>query len=148
MFRQKIDYGIDLGTTNSAISRFDKGKVRVLKSERLQKDTTPSCVHFTKRGQLLVGDAAYSRLAIDPYNTKTEFKRTMGTEVSFFFPNLNRAFSSEELSSEILKALKASVKDEDFSSAVITVPADFDQVQIDATQKAGETSAAALSTRP
>jgi molecular chaperone DnaK len=138
MFRQKIDYGIDLGTTNSAISRFDKGKVRILKSERLQKDTTPSCVHFTKRGQLLVGDAAYSRLAIDPDNTKTEFKRTMGTEASFFFPNLNRAFSSEELSSEILKALKASVKDEDFSSAVITVPADFDQVQIDATQKAGE----------
>jgi len=58
MFRQKIDYGIDLGTTNSALSRFEKGKVRIIKSERLQKDTTPSCIHFTKRNQLLVGDAA------------------------------------------------------------------------------------------
>ncbi len=138
MLKQKIEYGIDLGTTNSAICRFEKGKVRLIKSERLQKDTTPSCIHYTKRGQLLVGDAALSRLAIDPDNTKIEFKRTMGTEVTYFFPNINKAYTSEELSSEILKKLKSYVKDDEFSSVVITVPADFDQVQIQATQKAAE----------
>ncbi|MFH0920644.1 MAG: Hsp70 family protein, partial [Fibrobacterota bacterium] len=138
MLKQKIEYGIDLGTTNSAVSRFEKGRVRIIKSERLQKDTTPSCVHYTKRGQLLVGDAAFSRLASDPENTKTEFKRTMGTEVSYHFSNVQKSFSSEELSSEILKQLKASVKDDEFSSVVVTVPADFDQVQIEATQRAAE----------
>jgi molecular chaperone DnaK len=138
MFRQKIDYGIDLGTTNSAISRFEKGRVRIIKSERLQKDTTPSCVHFTKRGQLLVGDAAYSRLAIDPENTKTEFKRTIGTEVTYYFPNIDKSLTPEEMSAEVLKIVRSSVKDEDLSSVVITVPADFDQVQIEATQEAAE----------
>src|SRR3989339_353816 len=138
MNRQTIDYGIDLGTTNSAIARVEKGAVRILKSDRLQKDTTPSCVYYTKRGQLLVGDAAYSRLTTDPDNAKTEFKRTMGTEVQYHFPNVDKAFTSEHLSAEILKTLKNSVKDDDFSGVIITVPADFDQVQIDATQKAAE----------
>lgn len=138
MQRQKIDYGIDLGTTNSAVCRFEKGRVRMIKSERIQKDTTPSAVHFTKHGQLLVGDPAYSRLAIDPENTKTEFKRTMGTEVRYFFPSVKKAFTSEELSAEVMKSLKASVKDDEFNAVVVTVPADFDQVQIEATQRAAE----------
>ncbi|OGS36940.1 MAG: hypothetical protein A2293_07095 [Elusimicrobia bacterium RIFOXYB2_FULL_49_7] len=138
MQRQKIDYGIDLGTTNSALCRFEKGRVRMLKSERLQKDTTPSCVHYTKHGQLLVGDPAYSRLTIDPENTKTEFKRTMGTEVRYAFPNSQKSFTSEELSAQILRTLKTSVKDDEFNAVVVTVPADFDQVQIEATQRAAE----------
>jgi molecular chaperone DnaK len=138
MANNRIEYGIDLGTTNSAISRFEKGRVRVIKSERLQKDTSPSCVHYTKRGQLLVGDSAIGRLSIDPDNTKTEFKRTMGTAVQYQFPNIQKSLSSEELSAEILKMLRSFVKDDDISAAVITVPADFDQVQIQATSSAAE----------
>ncbi len=138
MANNRIEYGIDLGTTNSAISRFEKGRVRVIKSERLQKDTTPSCVHYTKRGQLLVGDAAIGRLSTDPDNTKTEFKRTMGTEVTYNFPNIQKSLTSEELSSEILKMLRSFVKDDEVNAAVITVPADFDQVQIQATSRAAE----------
>ncbi|MBL8027269.1 MAG: Hsp70 family protein [Fibrobacteres bacterium] len=138
MAGNRIEYGIDLGTTNSAISRFEKGRVRVIKSERLQKDTSPSCVHYTKRGQLLVGDSAISRLSIDPENTKTEFKRTMGTAVEYSFPNIQKSFSSEELSAEILKMLRSFVKDDELTAAVITVPADFDQVQIQATSRAAE----------
>ena len=48
MGRTKIDYGIDLGTTNSAISRMENGEAVIRKSEGFQMDTTPSCVHFNK----------------------------------------------------------------------------------------------------
>ena len=47
MARSKIDYGIDLGTTNSAISRMEKGEA-VIKKTNVQKDTMPSCISFTK----------------------------------------------------------------------------------------------------
>jgi len=47
MARVKIDYGIDLGTTNSAIARMENGEVKIIKSDT-QKDTTPSCIHFRK----------------------------------------------------------------------------------------------------
>ena len=48
MARLKIDYGIDLGTTNSAICRMDKGEVVIIKSDTL-KDTMPSCVSYNKK---------------------------------------------------------------------------------------------------
>ena len=59
MARIKIDYGIDLGTTNSAIARMENGEVKIIKSDT-QKDTTPSCVYFRKN-TILVGDTAYGR---------------------------------------------------------------------------------------
>ena len=48
MARTKIDYGIDLGTTNSAIARMENGESIIKKSEDFQMDTTPSCVHYNK----------------------------------------------------------------------------------------------------
>ena len=55
MARTKIDYGIDLGTTNSAISRIEKGEVKIIKSLDKQSDTSPSCVAFNKKGSVLWG---------------------------------------------------------------------------------------------
>lgn len=57
MLRTKIDYGIDLGTTNSAISRMDKGgEIKIIKSdESTQTDTTPSCIHFNKNKYCSLG---------------------------------------------------------------------------------------------
>ena len=55
--RNKIDYGIDLGTTNSAIARMEGGKPTIRKSDTL-KDTTPSCISITKKKDFLVGDTA------------------------------------------------------------------------------------------
>ena len=55
MARLKIDYGIDLGTTNSAICRMEKGEPVVIKTDVL-KDTMPSCVSFTKRQSVKAGD--------------------------------------------------------------------------------------------
>ena len=63
MTRTKIDYGIDLGTTNSAIARMENGEPIIKKSEGFQKDTTPSCVHYNKKKTIFVGDRAYSKLS-------------------------------------------------------------------------------------
>jgi molecular chaperone DnaK len=147
MARANIDYGIDLGTTNSAISRVDGDEVKVIKSVDTQKDTTPSSVAFNKKGSILAGDAAYivyrkeSLLALSkakPMNAFIEFKRTMGTDNVFYSPNVSKEFSSEELSAEVLKRLKEYVTDENISAAVITVPAAFKSNQIDATRRAAK----------
>ncbi|MBK9103287.1 MAG: Hsp70 family protein [Saprospiraceae bacterium] len=57
--RNKIDYGIDLGTTNSAIARMENGKPRVIQTD-LQKDTMPSSVAINPRKNIIVGDPAYA----------------------------------------------------------------------------------------
>ena len=154
MARVKIDYGIDLGTTNSAIARMENGEVKIIKSDQ-QKDTIPSCVNFRKN-TILVGDRAYSfygdeHLSAfkqftlngnkqDDFNTFIEFKRTMGTDKTYESNSAGRSFNSEELSAEVLKALKNYVRDEEVSSIAITIPARFRSNQIDATQRAAELS--------
>ncbi|MEI7421475.1 MAG: Hsp70 family protein [Prolixibacteraceae bacterium] len=152
MARIKIDYGIDLGTTNSAIARMENGEVKIKKSER-QMDTTPSCVRF-KNQSISVGIDAYNRYGDEhleafkdfskygntqhDFNTFIEFKRTMGTDKPYPSKSSGWTLNSEELSAEVLKALKSFASDEEISSVVITVPARFRNNQIDATQKAAE----------
>jgi len=144
MTRVKIDYGIDLGTTNSAIARMDNGEISIIKSDRYQKDTTPSCVSFTKKGGVNAGDMAFNTFQKEKLkrnniqNAFIEFKRTMGTDKKYFSSNADNSFSSEELSAEVLKQLKSYVRDENFNAAVITVPNQFRQNQVDATQRAAE----------
>ncbi len=144
MARTKIDYGIDLGTTNSAISRMENGEPTIKKLP--QKDTMASCVAFNKKG-ILVGDKAYAAYRSEKEaalskktenNAFIEFKRTMGTDKKYFSPHFGNKLSSEELSAEILKSLKSFITDENFSSIVITVPAAFKTNQIDATRRAGK----------
>ncbi|WP_305417391.1 Hsp70 family protein [Photobacterium leiognathi] len=60
MKRTTIDYGIDLGTTNSAIARVDSGVTKIIKSKDTQKDTTSSAVAFNKKGSLIIGESAYT----------------------------------------------------------------------------------------
>jgi molecular chaperone DnaK len=150
MARTKIDYGIDLGTTNSAISRIEKGEAIIKKSLDNQKDTTPSCVSFLKRKNdiiIQVGDKPYKGLlsaSLDflrhgkPINTFVEFKRTMGTDRKYHSSNCESEYSSEVLSAEVLKQLKSYIQDENINAAVITVPAAFKNNQIDATRRAGK----------
>ena len=64
MARTKIDYGIDLGTTNSAISRMENGEPVIKKTDTL-KDTMPSCVYFNRRQAIQVGDSAYAAMKLD-----------------------------------------------------------------------------------
>ena len=151
MARVKIDYGIDLGTTNSSICRMEKGEPVVVKTDTL-KDTLPSCVSINKKGSIKVGDSAYNTMKSDKRrasksgkamdsNTYIEFKRTMGTDTKYHCSNVGRDFTSEELSAEVLKTLKSFVTDEVFRSVVITVPAKFTVGQktatIEAAKKAG-----------
>ena len=148
MARTKIDYGIDLGTTNSAICRMESGEAVIKKTDTL-KDTMPSAVYINKKKTIQVGDSAYNNLRRDKLkamknwessdsNAFIEFKRTMGTDKKYFSSNLDQEFSSEELSAEVLKTLKGFVKDEGVHSIVITVPAKFTFNQKDATRRAGE----------
>jgi molecular chaperone DnaK len=146
--RNKIDYGIDLGTTNSAIARMENGVPTIKKSDTL-KDTFPSCINFTRRKDILVGDSAFNQMKNDSAralktfetgktNTFTEFKRTMGTTHSYESTHMNKSFLSEELSAEVIKTLKSVVTDENISSIVITVPAKFLNPQNEATIKAAK----------
>lgn len=146
--RNKIDYGIDLGTTNSAIARMENGVPTIKKSDTL-KDTTPSCVHFNKRQITSVGDTAYNVMVKDntkaletfevgKTNTFIEFKRTMGTTHTYESTNLGKELTSEELSAEVLKKLKSYIQDENIYSIVITVPAKFLNPQNEATMKAAK----------
>jgi len=148
MARTKIDFGIDLGTTNSAIARMKNGNSIIIKSEVKQMDTTPSCNHYKKK-TILTGSKAYKLLCSERLkafrnndktliNTFEEFKRTMGTDEKYESKNTGKSYSSDELSAEVLKTLKGYVRDEEINSIVITVPAKFQGYQKDATKKAAE----------
>jgi molecular chaperone DnaK len=147
MTRIKIDYGIDLGTTNSAISRMENGVPVIKKSDTL-KDTMPSCVYINRRQAIQVGDSAYGALKLDKIkamkdsnfksNAFIEFKRTMGTDKKYFSSHMEKEYSSEDLSAEILKGLKSYVTDENIKSVVVTVPAKFTVNQKDATLRAAK----------
>jgi molecular chaperone DnaK len=142
MSRIKVDYGIDLGTTNSAIARITNGKAQIIKTDN-NSDTLPSCVYFNKKGTIFVGIQAYNQLDRDrrtqlkdpSYNGNVfnEFKRTMGTDKSYYSSNMDRDYNSEELSAEVLKKLKSLVIDEALHSIIITVPAKFNANQKEAT---------------
>lgn len=154
MNRTKLDYGIDLGTTNSAISRMEAGEAKIIKSDEAQMDTTPSCVSFNKKQSMFVGQKPFnlvSEEAIKVFKKFTkgdsdaanpnvffEFKRTMGTDKRYASDNMGAQYSSEQLSAEVLKKLKSYVNDDTVEAAVITVPAMFRQNQVDATQRAAE----------
>jgi len=147
MLRTKIDFGIDLGTTNSAIARMENGEPVIKKTDTL-KDTMPSCVNFNKKQSIIVGDAAANLFRSDRLralktmkldaNTFIEFKRTMGTDKKYSSSNMNKDYTSEELSAEVLKKLKSFITDEEIKSVVITVPAKFTINQKDATLRAAK----------
>lgn len=153
MSGQRINFGIDLGTTNSAISKFENGDIKIIKSNDGQMDTTPSVIHFNKAGNMFVGLKAFNQINSDArktfaefqekgttkgLNTFFEFKRTMGTDKVYECSNTENTYTSEQLSAEVLKKLKSYNHDNDIKAAVITVPAKFRQNQLDATQKAAE----------
>lgn len=149
MAQLKVNYGIDLGTTNSAIARMEAGVPTVKKIE-VTDDTMASCVFFNKKKSVVVGASAYrsmqsdkrratKKMTAEASNTYVEFKRTMGTDKRYVSSNMDsRSYSSEELSAEVLKALKSFITDEDFKSVVITVPAKFSALQKTATIEAAK----------
>lgn len=141
MGRSTVDFGIDLGTTNSAVAVLRGVDADVIKNNE-DSDTTPSAVWIDRRDQLRVGRAAKERSESDPDNTAAEFKLRMGTaRESVSFAASGRGLSPVQLSAEVLKSLRADVRQrlgEDIEAAVVTVPAAFDMSACDATRAAAE----------
>ena len=133
--------GIDLGTTNSAISSYDGENVQIFKSPE-QHDVTPSAIYFDKRGNKYVGSRAYNSASRSPDNAALLFKRFMGTSTKVKILAVDKELTPEECSAEILKTLYGylpeEIRNSDSTGTVITVPAAFNQMQKDATMSAAE----------
>jgi molecular chaperone DnaK len=121
----------------------------VIKRSETMKESMPLCVHFNKRGDILIGDTAFNVLKNDQTrglklfekgktNTFNQFTRTLGTNHIYETSNTRRTYSSEELLAECFKKLKSFVQDEDVRTVVITVPAKFLNPQNEAVRNAGK----------
>lgn len=134
---KSINFGIDLGTTNSLITKYENGQVTIFKNPIGHKDTLASVVAF-RPDRTLVGDKAREFLVKDPINIFANFKRRMGTDDKFYVVNLDENVTPIELSTLVLKELKQFIySGEQAEAAVITIPASFDTMQSNATKKAG-----------
>lgn len=144
----KINRGIDLGTTNSAIAVMENG-MPVIKKSKTQKDTTPSVVSINRKQVTHVGDTAANEMAQQVMKaTKDwsnrnatsdvfkEFKRKMGTKDVYHSKNLKADLTPQQLSAEVIKALASYANADDGGSIVISVPAKFDANQKTATVEA------------
>ena len=152
--------GIDLGTTNSVVSVMEGGEPAVITNAEGAR-TTPSVVAYKKDGERLVGAPAKRQAITNPENTISSIKRFMGrqyNEVSEEIKEVpyhivrgendtarvevgDREYTPQEISAMILQKLKQTAEDylgEKVTSAVITVPAYFNDSQRKATQEAGK----------
>jgi molecular chaperone DnaK len=132
-----INFGVDLGTTNSLIAKFNHGIVEVFKNPNGFKETLPSVVAF-RNDRIMVGDQAKTFAEKDAQSVGSRFKRKMGTTEKIKIKSLNTSKTPVELSSFVLKELKSFVHTGEIpESVVITIPASFDTVQSNATKEAG-----------
>ena len=141
MSRTTIDFGIDLGTTNSAIAVINGTTTDIIKNNA-DNQITPSAVYINKHGQVQVGLRAKQRLNDEKSipDAHIEFKRRMASSHIYTFKSAGLSMSPEQLSAEVLKSLRGDVQQrtgEIVQSAVITVPAAFEQKQCISTKQAG-----------
>lgn len=136
----KINVGIDLGTTYSAVATFNqaKGTVEILKND-LDKNCTPSVICI-ENGVVTIGEEAKDMQASGNLNTAAFYKSMMGDKKYTVFID-NKEYTSEDLSREYLRVLKKNIEEAnhvEIDGAVITVPAYFNEIQRKATRRAGE----------
>jgi molecular chaperone DnaK len=130
--------GIDLGTTNSAVSVLEGGEPTVIANAEGFR-TTPSIVAFTKDGEVLVGETAKRQAVTNVDRTIASVKRHMGTDWTFSVDD--KKYTPQEISARILAKLKRDAETylgEAVTDAVITVPAYFNDAERQATKDAGE----------
>ena len=152
--------GIDLGTTNSCVAVYEAGEAKII-SNKEGKNTTPSIVAFTDKGDILVGEPAKRQAITNPEKTIYSIKRIMGLmmdeehakdamgKVGYKIVNKSGAaaveiagktYTPQEISAKILMKLKTDAEaylGSTVTDAVITVPAYFNDAQRKATQEAG-----------
>jgi molecular chaperone DnaK len=152
--------GIDLGTTNSAVAVYENGEAKILANKE-GKNTTPSVVAFTDKGEVLVGETAKRQMVTNPEKTVYSVKRIMGLmcdeskakeakeRLPYHVTDKNGAcaieidgktYTPQEISAKILMKLKEDAEaymGGTVTDAVITVPAYFNDAQRKATKEAG-----------
>ncbi|MDP2078801.1 MAG: molecular chaperone DnaK, partial [Sulfuricurvum sp.] len=152
--------GIDLGTTNSCVAVYEGGEAKIIPNKE-GKNTTPSVVAFTDKGEILVGDPAKRQAITNPDKTIYSVKRIMGLmmneekakeahdKVTYKIVDKNgmaavdvagKIYTPQEISAKILSKLKADAESylgQAVTDAVITVPAYFNDAQRKATKEAG-----------
>ncbi|MGO3732970.1 MAG: molecular chaperone DnaK [Vagococcus sp.] len=129
--------GIDLGTTNSAVSVLEGGEAKIITNPEGNR-TTPSVVSF-KNGEIQVGEVAKRQAVTNP-DTVASVKRHIG-EVGYKVDVDGKTYTPQEISAMILQYLKGFAEDylgEKVDKAVITVPAYFNDAQRQATKDAGK----------
>ena len=130
--------GIDLGTTNSAVTVLEAGEPKVIANAEGFR-TTPSVVAFAKDGNVLVGETAKRQAVTNVDRTVSSVKRHMGTDWKFSVDD--KSYTPQEISARILMKLKRDAETylgESVTDAVITVPAYFNDAERQATKEAGE----------
>lgn len=152
--------GIDLGTTNSCVAVYEGGEAKIIPNKE-GKNTTPSVVAFTDKGEILVGDPAKRQAITNPEKTIYSVKRIMGlmmnedkakeafNKVTYKIVDKNgmaavdvagTVYTPQEISAKILSKLKTDAEaylGQSVTDAVITVPAYFNDAQRKATKEAG-----------
>lgn len=152
--------GIDLGTTNSAMAVYEGNEAKIITNKE-GKNTTPSVVAFTDKGEILVGEPAKRQAITNPQKTIYSIKRIMGLmfnedkakEAQKRLPYeivdrngacaiqiADKTYTPQEISAKILMKLKEDAESylgESVTEAVITVPAYFNDAQRKATKEAG-----------
>lgn len=135
-----FDCGIDLGTTNSCLAIPDDNHgFEIIENQADRMSVTPSAVLINGKGRMLVGQRAYNSQKVE--DLAIQFKRQMGLNKTIHFASAGIDKMPEELSSEILKQLRAEAENRlnrPIKSVVITVPAAFKTLQSEATNKAGK----------
>ncbi len=130
--------GIDLGTTNSVVAVMEGGKPTVIANAEGSR-TTPSIVAFSKSGERLVGQLAKRQAIVNPDRTIASIKRHMGENYKVNIDG--KDYTPQEISAMILRKLADDASKylgEKVTSAVITVPAYFNDAQRQATKDAGK----------
>ena len=143
MERQTVDFGIDLGTTNSEIALLEGTTPRIIRTNE-NADYTPSVISFNSKGKLRVGETAKNQqISADETersDVRLKFKLQMGhPEPLKAFKVNGKQMTPEELSAEVLKKLRADVQRrdrEEITAAAISVPAAFELPQCSATNRA------------
>ena len=152
--------GIDLGTTNSAMAVYEGNEAKIIANKE-GKNTTPSIVAFTDKGEILVGEPAKRQAVTNPKKTIYSIKRIMGLmfnedkakEAEKRLPYsvvdrngacaveiADKTYTPQEISAKILMKIKEDAESylgESVTEAVITVPAYFNDAQRKATKEAG-----------
>ncbi|MGA5464335.1 Hsp70 family protein [Mycobacterium sp. NPDC050041] len=132
-------FGIDLGTTYSAVARIDEFGMPVVIPNAEDQPTTPSAVYFETPDNVAVGQTAKNSAVIDAENVVTLIKRRMGEDFKVTYHGTE--YTPESISALVLKQLMQDAVAQsgvDTNRVVITVPAYFGANEKDSTRKAGE----------